>query len=228
MRKNFRLLTSTILFRIGSIAPTTVLKISNKIYCLINLGNWLKKHSSNKEFQYFSRRERIFDKIASEVGNKPVTYLEFGVYQGEATRYWSQLLTHPESILHGFDSFEGLPEDWATHKKTHFSTNGQIPEINDKRVTFFKGWFEDTLKNYKPTLKEQLIINLDADLYSSTKTVLNNLEDYIVAGTYLYFDEFASNGNEEKAFREFIEKTDRQFRVIGATKDWGQVAFQII
>lgn len=53
--------------------------------------------------------------------------------------------------LHGFDSFEGLPERWnADHAKGHFSTAGQIPEIADNRVTFFKGWFKEILREYAP------------------------------------------------------------------------------
>jgi hypothetical protein len=58
-------------------------------------------------------RERIFDLIAKDVANKRVLYMEFGVFQGRAARHWSKLLRHPESHLHGFDSFEGLPESWG-------------------------------------------------------------------------------------------------------------------
>lgn len=39
-------------------------------------------------------------------------YLEFGVYKGESLRYWARELKHPDSKLHGFDSFEGLPKDF--------------------------------------------------------------------------------------------------------------------
>ena len=61
----------------------------------------------------FSKREDLFDMVGREVRDRKVLYLEFGVYQGASTRYWSKLLRNPASILHGFDSFEGLPEAWS-------------------------------------------------------------------------------------------------------------------
>jgi hypothetical protein len=61
-------------------------------------------------------REQLSNDVAQEIGSKRVLYLEFGVYRGDATRYWSPLLKNPESMLHGFDSFEGLPENWIEVK----------------------------------------------------------------------------------------------------------------
>jgi len=64
------------------------------------------------------------------------------------------------------------------------------PQIDDVRVQFFKGWFEQTLPNYKCPPHDALVLNLDADLYSSTIFALNTMQDAIVPGTYIYFDEF--------------------------------------
>ncbi|MCX2715910.1 hypothetical protein [Mycolicibacterium sp. J2] len=44
-------------------------------------------------------------------GNAPL-YLEFGVFEGRSMRWWSEHLTMPGAALVGFDSFEGLPENW--------------------------------------------------------------------------------------------------------------------
>jgi len=44
----------------------------------------------------------------------------------------------------------------------------------------------------------------DADLYSSTKLVLDYLGDTIVPGSYLYFDDFSHRNDEMRAFDEFI------------------------
>ena len=46
----------------------------------------------------------------AEVQDQRVLYLEFGVFRGRTIRYWSRKLRHPETRLHGFDSFEGLPD----------------------------------------------------------------------------------------------------------------------
>jgi len=172
-------------------------------------------------------REELFDAIAGEVGERDVLYLEFGVYTGAATRYWSKLLRNPASKLHGFDSFEGLPEDWLPHRpKGHFRT--EIPKIDDPRVKFFKGWFEDTLPHYEVPPHEALVLNFDADLYSSTKFVLDSLEKAIVPGAHLYFDEFNHRFDELRAFDDFVTRTGMKFSLLGATHALDQVVFRRI
>jgi hypothetical protein len=55
------------------------------------------------------------------------------------------------SRLHGFDSFQGLPENWLPQRPAGcFSLQGLVSELHDDRVTFFKGWFEETLPSYTP------------------------------------------------------------------------------
>jgi Macrocin-O-methyltransferase (TylF) len=49
-------------------------------------------------------REHLFDLVASQIAERHVLYLEFAVFQGRATRYWSKLLRNPNSRLHGFDA----------------------------------------------------------------------------------------------------------------------------
>src|SRR5581483_8062137 len=81
-------------------------------------------------------------------GSKPL-YLEFGVFEGRSMRWWSQHLAQQDATLVGFDSFEGLPEDWRPGLGTgHFST-GRIPQIDDARVSFQVGWFDDTLPKFE-------------------------------------------------------------------------------
>ncbi len=177
----------------------------------------------------FPSREELFARIADDVGRDRTLYLEFGVYRGASMRLWSKLLTNPLSRLHGFDSFEGLPEHWTTvAPRGHYSAGGQIPKIDDSRVTFFKGWFEDTLPTYSLGDYDRLVVSLDADLYSSTKCVLDSLEKAIAPGTYLYFDEFCHRHHEMKAFIEFEARTGMKFEVVGQTGCWERVAFRRI
>jgi hypothetical protein len=175
------------------------------------------------------RREDLFDLVGREVGKREVLYLEFGVYQGNATRHWSKMLSHPASKLHGFDSFEGLPESWTdSMTKGHFSTEGAIPAIDDPRVRFFKGWFDQTLATYQVPEHEVLVLNLDADLYSSTKCVFDYMAPYIVPGTYLYFDEFNDPQNELRAFTDFSSSCHLKFALRGATHSLQNVLFQVL
>ena len=65
-----------------------------------------------------------------------VLYLEFGVFEGASMRRWSTALKNPASLLHGFDSFEGLPEDFDfKYPKGHFDVGGSLPDIDDDRIT---------------------------------------------------------------------------------------------
>jgi len=46
-------------------------------------------------------------------------------------KYWCDQLKNRESVLHGFDSFEGLPEsgDSYVYHKGHLTTEGGIPKL---------------------------------------------------------------------------------------------------
>lgn len=182
--------------------------------------------------QTASSRYALYDLIAREVGDREVLYQEFGVFDGKATRYWSNLLKNPRTKLHGFDSFEGLPEAWVESKyvleKGHYSTGGAIPIIEDSRVRFFKGWFDQTLADYEVPEHEVLVINFDADLYSSTKCVFDKMGPYIVPGTYIYFDEFNDPQHELRAFAEFLAASPYNFVLRGATALMRQAVFQCV
>src|SRR5579863_158783 len=180
--------------------------------------------------KWAARREDLWDLVGAEVGEREVLYMEFGVFEGYATGHWSKLLTNPRSKIHGFDSFEGLPEAWVESKrvmdKGHFSTGGAIPQIDDPRVQFFKGWFDQTLATYDVPEHDVLIINFDADLYSSTKCVFDKMGPHIKPGSYLYFDEFNDPQHELKAFMEFRAASRYRFVLRGATPLLRQVVFE--
>jgi hypothetical protein len=158
---------------------------------------------------------------------KPVTLtggfiLEFGVASGSSIGWFST--NYPETRLVGFDSFFGLPESWDLGEHTipqgHFSTNGKPPQniINNfPEVEFEVGLFQDTLPTFVEKNKNWYakIIHLDADLYSSTKFVLENITSLLVPGTILLFDELThfpdhpqyiyNRMHEYRAFMEFCE-----------------------
>ena len=194
----------------------------------LEVGHWMKSHGFHTPNRFEKRRE-LFHQIAEKVGRKKVLYLEFGVASGASMRYWSSLLSNPASCLHGFDTFEGLPEDWRLgDSRGAYTANGRTPEISDPRVKFFKGLFQSTLPNYVLPDHEHLIINIDCDLYSSASFVLNSLADHIHPGTYIYFDEFSDPQNELRAFHDCLTATKKQFSLLGATRSYGQVSFVCI
>lgn len=70
------------------------------------------------------------------------------------------------------------------------------------------------------------MIHIDADLYSSTKFVLETLRESTVSDTLIIFDEFCDRLHEMKAFDEFIHATGMSFRFAGGTTNLEQVAFE--
>ena len=137
---------------------------------------------------------------------QPLTFLEFGVYQGDSLRQWAALNTHPNSRFIGFDSFVGLPERWRRRPAGYFDCQGAPPAIADPRVSFVKGWFNRTLPTALDGLlplpaTHRLLVHLDADLYSAALYCLTTLSARI--GPFaVMFDEFGAG--EGRALRDLL------------------------
>lgn len=219
-------LTKEALTRLGARCSPSHIHGLNSVLNYMETGRWLRARGFGDQPRH-ATREQLYAALGSKIEGERVLYLEFGVYYGVSMRLWSKLLKNPRSSLHGFDSFEGLPEDWdARRPKGEFDVGGRIPEFDDARVVLHKGWFEDTLPAFTLPERERLVINMDADLYSSTKFVLDILRDEIGPGTIIVFDEFCDRMHELKAFDEFLRETGMKFRALGATKTLEHVAFE--
>jgi Macrocin-O-methyltransferase (TylF) len=189
-------------------------------------GRWMRDHNFKAPVRVDDRMQLI-ETVAKPIADQEVLYLEFGVWKGEATRRWSRLLKNKNSRLHGFDSFEGLPEDWNDEMKSgHFSTRGVPPDIPDSRVKFFIGRFEQTLPTYPFVDSPVLVIYLDADLYSSTHYVLKALKSHIKVGTIICCDDFWDRHHEQRAFDEFLRDTCMTVELIAADYGMRRVAFR--
>ena len=163
-------------------------------------------------------------------GADPFDYLEFGVYTGDSLRLWASLNKNPSSRLFGFDSFEGLPENWVESKpKGTFSTGGKAPDIGDSRVEFVVGLFQnslsDFLSSYQP--RNRLMIHNDSDLFSSTLYTLAVLNPVIQPGTVIIFDEFDVILDEYRALTSYASAFMRNYRIIAATEGFAQTAVEI-
>src|SRR5262249_39413715 len=146
-----------------------------------------------------------------------IDYLEFGVFRGESMRSWVKLNADKNSRFYGFDSFEGLPETWRqTQPEGHFNVDGNIPQIDDSRVTLVKGWFDETVPEFIRNFAAQnrLVVHLDADLYSSSMVALMHLSPHLRSGSLLIFDEFYDRDHEFKAFQDYLKISRRMYRVV--------------
>lgn len=185
----------------------------------------------------FENRKQYRDFLLTKLKDKEGLFLEFGVYQGKSINYMANELK--DKVIYGFDSFEGLPENWLpNYRKGMFDLEGNMPNVLDN-VTLIKGWFDESLPSFVLEHKEDkcAYINIDCDLYSSTKVVLDCLKDKIVKGTIISFDEYVGQIgwelDEYKAFNEWLEKNNMQYRYIACAFGGGSqltvsVAIEIV
>jgi hypothetical protein len=191
----------------------------------LRIGRWMRNHG----FLFADRvrsREEVWAAMIKRVRDQKVLYMEFGVAYGESMRYWARELRNPTTVFHGFDSFEGLPERAGPWYKGQFDASGRVPAIEDFARGLFKGWFDQVLPNYHLPPHDLLVINMDADLYSSTIYVLNYLRPQIRPGTLIYFDEMNHVNQELRAFEEFTSRKSIKFRPFCADITLAHVSFE--
>lgn len=216
------------LVAVGARCPQQKIAKLRETVSYVELGHWLR--SSGYALPPGPRprgRWPVLDVAIAAVARHRPLYLEFGVYEGASLRYWASRISDADALFFGFDSFVGLPETWRPDMaRGHFSLSGRIPRIDDARVHVVPGWFNHTLPSFRLPDHDRLVVNIDADLYSSAREVLTHLEPHLVPGTYLYFDEFNDSANELRAFREFVERTGQQFEVIEISRCWSHWLFR--
>lgn len=186
----------------------------NRINSTPLLFEFLNRNNHTKKF---TNREDHFHWIEKEIiKGERICYLEFGVYEGKSINFFASINNNPESKFYGFDTFEGLPEDWGKLKKGTFDTEGTIPKIKDYRINFIQGLFQETLRRFLNNFstEDRLIIHLDADLYSSTMYVLSSLDVLLKSGDIIIFDEFSSVTHEFRAYLDYTSSFRRELVVL--------------
>ena len=196
----------------------------------------LKNHPHMRSFNWvfnlpklpslYFHRWTLFDQMIA-MSKKDRPFYEFGVWRGESFKY----LIKTFKKGYGFDTFEGLPENWHNEKAGSYSSKGSIPKVDGGE--FIKGKFEDTLPDFFSKKRSMAsIINFDADLYSSTICALNFSKQVIDRNTILIFDEFLINKNweqdEYKALEEFCTKNHLTYEVLAISFFSKQVAVRLL
>ncbi len=156
--------------------------------------------------------------------------LEFGVYSGRSINHIAEAL--PGRPIHGFDSFEGLPENWRPGFGQGAFSVPELPPVRDN-VALIVGWFDKTLPDFVLAHhREKLaLLHVDCDLYSSTKTIFHHLADRIVPGTIIIFDEYFNypewRQHEWKAFQELQRDLRLSYDYIGLVPGHQQVLVRV-
>lgn len=154
--------------------------------------------------------------------------LEFGVWSGTTLQIIAA--ARPRGTVFGFDSFQGLPETWRTGFESGTFSTEEPPEVPGADLVV--GLFEDRLPGWTAEHPESVaFLHVDADLYSSTTTVLEHVGDRLVEGSIVVFDEYFNYpgwpDHEHRAWTEFVARTGTSFTYEAYTRDNEQVAVRI-
>ncbi len=203
---------------------------------LSGISKWVHSHPKIEFNDFYSpdwdylKRYKLYQYLLEKQGmDQAVLYLEFGVAAGHSFAWWVEHNKNPDSRFHGFDTFEGLPEEWGIFKAGDMSTGAKIPDIQDSRARFYMGLFQKTLPQFikSETWELSKIIHMDADLYSSTLYVLTMLAPYLRPGDIILFDEFTVPRHEYLAFKNFKESYYLDFELIAAANNYFFVAYKL-
>jgi hypothetical protein len=176
------------------------------------------KENMNEAYSFLDRFEGLSLSIYQAKRRFPARQLvmEFGVYKGGMINF--QAKRFPELKFAGFDSFEGLRENWSgmAPEKT-FDLKGRLPRVR-RNVELVKGWFAGSGPRWKagnPNAGIPLLVHVDCDTYAATVDVLEICAGYVEQGLVIHFDDYFGFPNWRnggfKALKEISES--RQWRL---------------
>lgn len=179
--------------------------------------------------------------------------LEFGCNNGGSLLYFASHVP-PTIKLVGFDCFQGLPEAWDNLPRgaikgfgaplelwndypnekekvlQTFQATGVLPPAPQKNVSIEVGLFSEAVPRF---LRNGLHLNIslihfDADIYISTRPVLDSIAGQIKTPYFILFDEFYSVNHEFRAWMEFVETFGlSRWRVVAASEDGAQMLLEV-
>ena len=145
--------------------------------------------------------------------------IEFGVYQGETL---TTIRNNFTGNVYGFDSFQGLPEDWREgYEKESFKPE-TIPDVQGTELVI--GLFNQTLTPFLNNNTSPIsVIHFDADLYSSTIYPLTHITTRLTNPAILIFDEWHNypgcEQHEQRAFHEWAAANPNiTWRIVATVK----------
>lgn len=154
--------------------------------------------------------------------------LEFGVYEGRTLRVIAAARGNQQ--VFGFDSFQGLPEDWRSGLPAGTFATENLPDIPGAELVV--GLFADTLPDFLADHPGPVsFLHVDADLYSSAVTVFKHVGPRLRPGSVIMFDEYFNypgwQRHEHRAWQEFVAASAVGFEYVAYTGNNEQVAVVI-
>jgi len=194
-----------------------------------------KYNSLYKKYSKFSMiPKNIFIEnlaLCNKIKNLTGCIVECGVYRGGMIAAMAELLGTKKSY-YLFDSFKGLPsaqnidgqkaKNWQSDKQSPHYFNNCKAEIEFaqkamemsgvKKYKLIKGWFSETMSNFKPDNKIA-VLRLDGDWYKSTKECLNCLYKYVAKNGIIIIDDYYTWEGCSKAIHDFLSENKLSDRI---------------
>jgi len=171
-------------------------------------------------FRNKDRNREYAIKRAVSNGLEDGLYMELGVAGGNGCRLFGEVLKPHGLELTGFDSFEGLEEDWtgmqSGREAGSFTQAGDLPKVPEN-VTLTKGWVQDTLPGYLKANSKRPVsfVHMDMDTYTPTAYALGAIKKQLRKGTVILFDELYGypgwRHHEYKALIETLSEGDYRY-----------------
>lgn len=194
---------------------------------ILQSADYVEQHL--KTAMVFERTRLLWDYAAKAAQLDSGLLLEFGVFKGTSINFFAQQFQDDE--IHGFDSFEGLAEDWTGYHlpKGTFDLQGNLPKVQEN-VTLHQGWFDQTLPSFLENNEGPIkFCHIDCDTYESSKYVLELIAPRLQPGSVIVFDEYYSYPNwqqgEFKAWQDVCKRDQISYKYIAFAQM--QVAVEI-
>jgi len=155
--------------------------------------------------------------------------LEFGVWKGESINLFSKYADK----IYGFDSFEGLIDDWHGFSgvaQESFNLNKVLPKVNSN-VELIPGWIEETFEKFQKEKNSSIkFVNIDVDTYKTSKFILQKIKPLLVKNSIIIFDELYNypgwDVGEYKALKEVFN--DDEYKFLAFSSDGLQGVIEIL
>lgn len=156
------------------------------------------------------------------VGKLPAAGLlmECGVFQGLSINFIADQLGKggDKRSVYGFDSFEGLEEDWAGENLPagFFDMGGKLPDVRAS-VRLIRGWVQDSVPPFldQHAAEPIALLHIDTDTYTPARFLLDTVRPRLVPGSIIAFDELIGYPNwaahEYRALTETLAEDSYEF-----------------
>ena len=192
-------------------------------------NNFKKYFKTSLFLDTWNLREHAIKKAITNDKSLEKTYIEFGVFSGSSINFLSKYLDNKE--IYGFDSFEGLKEDWigTSVTKGTFDLKQKIPKLRTNVIPI-KGWIDQTLPTFLEEKKPKInFMHIDVDTYETSKIILELTKNFLDKGAIIVFDELYNfpgwEVGEYKALKEIFNENEYKF--LSFAKNGQQAAIQI-